>query len=126
MSKFKFFPIVKKTFVRHRNTDTDDKDNTIRLSDKSLRIGGGIIKRLKLGKPEEDSISIVIAKDPEQEALLILKASKSSPKNSTFKLSRNDHGKTFRLGTRPKALYDIPNGVYMEDVKEPNVFVLID
>ena len=127
MSKFNFITVIKQNFVRNHSTETDDKDNTIRLSSNGIRVGGNIMKRLFKDKLKTNGpVSVTIAKDPEKEALLLIPATDKSPQRSVFSLSQNDGGRIFRMNSRPKALYDMPNGVYMEDMKEPNVFILID
>lgn len=99
--------------------------DSIRLTSKNLVIGKDLMKRFGATRKTVTSVSVSLDKDIDRRALRVLPAAKGSPECETFKpntsVSRND-----LHTTRPRALFDMPNGNYVEDLKEAGVFVLVE
>lgn len=93
--------------------------DAIRVTKTHIIVGANLTKRFEL---KDRAVTVTIEKDPDSFALRI-RPSKDTEKRNTYRLHLN--GTNTNLGTtRPQALFDMPKGSYLEDLKEPGVYVL--
>lgn len=112
MNRFNFTKVTKVNWGGRYRDNPERRQDTIRLTKKQLIVGQQLKRNFK-------SNLITIEKDVAIRALRIVAVQKAN--DDVFKLSNN---KSLYTG-RPKALVDMPNGNYEQDLKDPSVFVLI-
>lgn len=118
-SRFKF-TLARKADIRVRMSRKGAPNaDAIRVTKSTLMVGANLIKKFDNHK---NAITVTIEKDPDKFALRIM-PSLDTCKRNTYRLVFNTDHRT--LGTtRPQSVFDMPNGSYLEDLKEPGVYVL--
>lgn len=104
---------------RANNFSTKGKPNpdAIRLTKTHLIIGANLGKRFPV---KGSSTYVKIEKDPDANALRIV----PDKSQQAFSITKTSTSGGFFTKERPAALYDMPRGSYIEDLKEPGVYVL--
>lgn len=92
--------------------------DAIRLTKSTLMVGANLIKRFD---NQQNAVTVRIEKDPDSFALRIVPA-KNEVKRNTYRFVFSNR-RTLAT-SRPQSLFDMPNGSYLEDLKEPGVYVL--
>lgn len=93
--------------------------DAIRLTKSTLMVGANLIKRFD---NQKNAVTVRIEKDTDRFALRIT-PNVNDVKRNTYRFVFNGPRRTMGT-TRPQALFDMPNGSYLEDLKEPGVYVL--
>ena len=114
------FTLVRKADPRV-NVSRNSKPNAdaVRITKKNFNISKNLIKRFG---PDKHGVTVRIEKDPTKMALRITPVANGNTKE-TYRLVWNQHH-TVLFTSRPQPLFDMPNGSYFEDLKEPGVYVL--
>jgi hypothetical protein len=93
------------------------RTDSIRLTTHNLTIGPKVMDRFV----QDGKATITIEKDVEHNALRVAVATTGASEYETYKPAVTA---TRLHTTRPRGLYDMPNGNYLADLKEPNVYIL--